>query len=113
MADFEFSEDGNILIQVTEVEKTSNGNWGEVTSADKVREVLKEFGDDASHQVFQTIYTLSRRTSHMIRALKEADPDTPIGEVQLQFGLKLTAEKDVVIVKVAGEANINVSITWK
>jgi DNA polymerase III sliding clamp (beta) subunit (PCNA family) len=38
---------------------------------------------------------------------------TPASEVEIKFGLKMTAEAGVVISSVGGEVNFEVTLTWK
>jgi Trypsin-co-occurring domain 1 len=38
---------------------------------------------------------------------------TPASEVEIKFGLKMTAEAGVVIASVGGEVNFEVTLTWK
>jgi hypothetical protein len=38
---------------------------------------------------------------------------TPASEVEIKFGLKMTAEAGVIISSVGGEVNFEVTLTWK
>jgi hypothetical protein len=55
-----------------------------------------------------TIHQMARRVS----TLHDTLPDE-FTQVELEFGVKLDAEAGAFLSKVGGEANINVTLTWK
>jgi selenophosphate synthase len=111
MADFNFSEDSSISVEIQPTKKTGGG-WEESSAADKAKQVFKEVSDAARHQVFQTIYTVAWETSHLIKALNETEGQLPPETVQIQFGLTFTGEAQVSVVKGSAAANFNVTISW-
>jgi hypothetical protein len=82
----------------------------EVSTKGAVRKVsnFQEKTVDAIDSAMSTIYSTATHINKTIEAL-EVKPSN----VEVNFGVKVTAESGAIIAKAGGEANFSIKITWK
>lgn len=69
-------------------------------------EVIKEAGQTLEEALDKTLMPVARA---LIGSLRDIEPQ----EAEVTLGLKLSAEAGVVISKIAGEASLEVKLTWR
>jgi hypothetical protein len=62
----------------------------------------------AAQTAHEALEPMIRLATDVTTRLREADP----GQVTVAFGVKFTAESGVVLSKIAGEANLTVTLHW-
>jgi hypothetical protein len=92
---------GSIVVEAPE-ELASAG----VVRASRPGEVVKQAGETFEEALDKTLVPVARA---VIGCLEEIAPQ----QVEVTLGLKLSAEAGVVISKIAGEASLEVKLTWK
>jgi hypothetical protein len=77
-----------------------------VVRASRPGEVVKQAGETLEESLEKTLVPVARAVRG---CLAEVAPDV----VEVSLGLKLSAEAGVIVSKVAGEASLAVTLTWK
>jgi hypothetical protein len=75
-------------------------------AATRPGEVIQEAGQTLEEALDKTLVPVARA---VIGRLREIEPQ----EAEITLGLKLSAEAGIVISKIAGEASIEVKLTWR
>ncbi len=95
-------EGGNVVVEVPEELVPA----GVELAAPRPGEVIKEAGQTLEEALDKTLVPVARA---LIGRLREIEPQ----EAEVTLGLKLSAEAGVVISKIAGEASLEVKLTWR
>jgi DNA polymerase III sliding clamp (beta) subunit (PCNA family) len=100
-----FLDDGTPFL--IEVQESESPNIERATNVDIGQEVVK------AKQSFET--ALGQVIPVASAALKRIRTGltTPADEVELKFGVKLTAEAGAIIASVGGEVNFEITLKWK
>jgi Trypsin-co-occurring domain 1 len=71
-------------------------------------EELAQASAEAMDRAMDTVRAMAERTKKAVESL-DAKPD----DIEVTFGIKLTAEAGALIAKVGGEAQLEVKLAWK
>ena len=97
------SEDGSIIVEVeTEDEIIQTGNEGE--------RLIQEVGE-AFERVESAIINTGSKLSRALKKLAEKEPS--LESASLEFGIQLTGEGNIYLVKTAAQGSIKVSINLR
>jgi hypothetical protein len=100
LVEFPLEEDGTFML--VEVEETDQGGL--------VQASLSETIAKARITLEESLEKVKPAAKHIIRQIRKL-PDPP-DEVQVSFGLKLSAEAGAVLASASTEANYTVTLTW-
>lgn len=102
LVEFPLEEGGSILVEVEELEPPSG-----VVRAARPGEVAEK-----AHQTFETALDGIRPVAATIIKKLRSLHDRP-DEIEVEFGLKMSAEAGVIVAAACAEANYKVTLTWK
>ncbi|MCS7221284.1 MAG: CU044_2847 family protein [Anaerolineae bacterium] len=102
LIEFPLEAGGSVLIQVQEPAEEAD-----MTRAGRVGEAIVQ-----AHQTFEATLERLRPVADAIIARLRGLADPP-DEVQVEFGVALSAEAGVVITSASAEANYRVTLTWR
>jgi hypothetical protein len=102
LVEFPLEAGGSILVEVEEVEP--EGGLERVSRPGEVAEKARQTFEAA----LETVKPAAQAIIAKVRSLSDL-PD----EVQIEFGLKMTAQAGAVVASAGMEANYKVTLTWK
>jgi hypothetical protein len=100
VARYRLEDGGSVLVEVEPLDR------GPVRRGARIEERVQEAGDTLEHVLGQ----VAPIATGLIARIRERD-DWP-NEVEVEFGVKLTAEAGVIIARAAGEANFRLLMRW-
>jgi hypothetical protein len=104
IAQFKLDNGTTFLI---EIEKTSNNALERVARPDLAKSIVQ-----AKETFEQTLDKVMPVASAALNRIRDG-LTTPASEVEIKFGLKMTAEAGAIIASVGSEVNFEVTLTWK
>jgi hypothetical protein len=105
--------DNSLLVEVTPATGTYQPGLHDTGMGDTAKKIMIEIGDEATKAAFGNILRMARYSAQIVRKLREKDPDVPLDNVEVEFGLTFAGETSVVLTKGSAEANLTVKIVWK
>jgi hypothetical protein len=104
------TKDDEVIQIVVESADATSGN-SRVENVSRIQDRIKKSAENVKVSFEDSLDSVKKLGENIFNKLKSIDnsPD----EIDVQFGLKLTAEAGVVITNIGGEVHVNVSMKWK
>jgi Trypsin-co-occurring domain 1 len=100
LLEFKSEQGGAVFVEVDQLPS------GPVTRGGRPEEAVVEAGEGLE----QVLARLGPVVTAIVRRLREA-PDWP-DQIEIEFGVRLSADANVIIVRAGGEANFRIALTW-
>jgi hypothetical protein len=104
IAQFQLEDGTKFLV---EIDKPRNTGVKRVSRSDLEKDVVE--ASQTFEQALDQVVPVAKAALDRIRR----GLTTPADEVEIKFGLKLTAEAGAIIASVGGEVNLEVTLKWK
>lgn len=104
IAQFTLEDGTSFLIEIEESENTSVERVANVDLGEQVIKAKQSFESALSHVTPVASVALTRLRKGLT---------TPANEVEIKFGIKLTAEAGAIIACVGGDVNFEITLKWK
>jgi Trypsin-co-occurring domain 1 len=74
---------------------------------------VDDLHDRSTKAIENTMDTIQGMSTKVVTTMKKVKAAERPSKVEVEFGIKLTAEGDALVAKIGGEAFVNVTLTWE
>ena len=107
LVEFPLEDGGTVVVEVDEPAAGDGAGRDQVTRGIAPRELTTRAGE-----TFETAFSRIEPVAHAIVTKLRQLADSP-DEIQVEFGVTLSAQAGAIVAHAAGEANFRVTLSWK